>query len=182
VFFGFGRIPLAAAEAPFWNMPRRSNLRRARHGGGLRSAIHPTKVGKSNGEGTFAGMLGNDKVAPIPAIRRTRSSTIMSNWQPRAGMVVSTGERTFALVPKVYGHRLCQLVEQRLRFYEGEGGESLGEPAVDRREQRLRFGPAALAAPQPSETRSGPQFPELGLLVATGKSDRARARPLRPEP
>jgi len=24
------------------------------------------KVGKSNGEGTFAGVRGNDKVAPIP--------------------------------------------------------------------------------------------------------------------
>ena len=29
-----------------------------------------TKVGKSDGEGTFAGTRGNDKVAPIPAIRR----------------------------------------------------------------------------------------------------------------
>src|SRR5207237_3069196 len=28
-----------------------------------------TKVGKSDGEGTFAGMRGNDEVAPIPAIR-----------------------------------------------------------------------------------------------------------------
>jgi len=28
-----------------------------------------TKVGKSDGKGTFAGTRGNDKVAPIPAIR-----------------------------------------------------------------------------------------------------------------
>jgi hypothetical protein len=28
-----------------------------------------TKVGKSDGEGTFAGMRGNDEVAPIPAVR-----------------------------------------------------------------------------------------------------------------
>ena len=29
-----------------------------------------TKVGKSDGEGTFAGVRGNDEVAPIPAVRR----------------------------------------------------------------------------------------------------------------
>src|SRR5215472_2432506 len=29
-----------------------------------------TKVGKSDGKGTFARTRGNDKVAPIPAIRR----------------------------------------------------------------------------------------------------------------
>jgi hypothetical protein len=28
-----------------------------------------TKVGKSDGEGTFAGMRGNDEVAPTAAIR-----------------------------------------------------------------------------------------------------------------
>jgi hypothetical protein len=28
-----------------------------------------TKVGKSDGEGTFAGTRGNDKVAPFPVIR-----------------------------------------------------------------------------------------------------------------
>jgi hypothetical protein len=28
-----------------------------------------TKVGKSDGEGTFAGTRGNDKVAPIPVVR-----------------------------------------------------------------------------------------------------------------
>jgi hypothetical protein len=29
-----------------------------------------TKVGKSDGEGTFPGRRGNDKVAPIPAVRK----------------------------------------------------------------------------------------------------------------
>jgi hypothetical protein len=28
-----------------------------------------TKVGRSDGEATFAGRRGNDKVAPIPAVR-----------------------------------------------------------------------------------------------------------------
>ena len=39
-----------------------------------------TKVGKSDGEGTFTGMRGNDKVAPIPVVRITAAP---NHFDPR---------------------------------------------------------------------------------------------------
>ena len=62
------------------------------------------------------------------------------------------------LSPKGYGGS-CQLVEQRLRFFEVDRGESLGEPVVDGREQVASF---------------GAQFPELGLLFPRDASGALR--------
>src|SRR5215472_11813819 len=59
-----------------------------------------------------------------------------------------------------------QFVEQRLCVFEVGGIEAFGEPAVDRREQVVRFGAATLVAAEPSEARGGAQFPEFGLLLA----------------
>src|SRR6516165_780981 len=58
-----------------------------------------------------------------------------------------------------------ELVEQRLCLFQIGCVEAFSEPAIDRREQIVRFGAAALVAPQPGETGRGPQFPELGLLL-----------------
>jgi len=49
------------------------------------SAIHRTKVGKSNGERTFAGMRGNDKVAPRAAIPDLRNRLWPSVREQRVG-------------------------------------------------------------------------------------------------
>ena len=59
-----------------------------------------------------------------------------------------------------------QFVEQRLCVFEVGGIEAFGEPAVDGREQIAGCGTAALVAAEPSETRGGAQFPELGLLLS----------------
>src|SRR5580704_7120838 len=58
-----------------------------------------------------------------------------------------------------------QLVEQGLGFFQVGGVETLGEPAVDGREQLACLAPPALLAPQPGEARRGAQFPELGALL-----------------
>jgi hypothetical protein len=44
-------------------------------------------------------------------------------------------------------------------------GEAFGEPAVDRREQIVGCGAAALIAAQTGEAHGGAQFPELGPLL-----------------
>src|SRR5215470_10116352 len=59
-----------------------------------------------------------------------------------------------------------QLAEQRLCLFEIGGGESFGEPAVDRSEQVAGRGAATLVAPQPSKARGGAQLPQLGFLVS----------------
>src|SRR5215831_17796866 len=56
-------------------------------------------------------------------------------------------------------------LEQRLRFREIEGVETFGKPPVNRREEIVGFGAAALVPEKPSEARSGPQFPEFGILL-----------------
>ena len=57
---------------------------------------------------------------------------------------------------------LRQFVEQRLRFFEIRRVEPLGEPAVDRGEECVGFGAAALVAAEPGEAHRGAQLPELG--------------------
>ena len=46
-------------------------------------------------------------------------------------------------------------LEQRLRFFENWRTETLGEPAIDRRQQFMRFGVLALVAPHPGEAGRG---------------------------
>src|SRR5262249_6735381 len=61
--------------------------------------------------------------------------------------------------------RLAQLVEHCLRILEVGRVEAFGEPAVDRREQVMGFGTAALVAAELGEGDGGAQFPELGPLL-----------------
>src|SRR5215475_4629111 len=61
---------------------------------------------------------------------------------------------------------LRQLLQQRLGFLEVGGVEALGEPAVDRREQVVRFLAFALLLPQAAQAHSGSQLPGFGLLAA----------------
>jgi hypothetical protein len=58
-----------------------------------------------------------------------------------------------------------QFVEQRLRFFQVGGAETLSKPAVDRCEKIAGFGAPGLLAPQPGEACGGAQFPELGPLL-----------------
>ena len=56
--------------------------------------------------------------------------------------------------------------EQCLGFLEVGGVKALGEPAVDRREQSVRFHALALLLPQPPQAHGGAQFQRLRLLAA----------------
>src|SRR5215471_19352219 len=49
-----------------------------------------TKVGKSDGEGTFAGVRGNDQVAPIPETPRRRAHTTDSRAMPSRNAVLAS--------------------------------------------------------------------------------------------
>src|SRR5262245_60699508 len=60
-----------------------------------------------------------------------------------------------------------QFFEQCFGVLEVSGVEALGEPAIDRRQQRLRCGLLALLLPQATETHGGAQFQSFRLL-ATG--------------
>src|SRR6516165_7942708 len=53
-----------------------------------------------------------------------------------------------------------------LSLFQIGGVEAFGEPAIDRREQVVRFAAATLVAPEPGEAHRGAQFPELGLLLS----------------
>jgi hypothetical protein len=56
-----------------------------------------SKVRKQDGEGTFAGTRGNDRVAPIPAVRTTaivpRNSTQSGHRRNRVRTAVSARKR-----------------------------------------------------------------------------------------
>jgi hypothetical protein len=52
-----------------------------------------------------------------------------------------------------------QFVEQRLRLFQIQGAEALGEPAVDRRAQVARFGMVALVTADPSRDSRGRAIP-----------------------
>src|SRR5262245_43659463 len=63
------------------------------------------------------------------------------------------------------GVTLRQGVQQRLGLLEVGGVKALGEPAVDRRQQRARFVPLALLLPQAAEAHSSAQLQGFGLLA-----------------
>jgi len=52
-----------------------------------------------------------------------------------------------------------EIVQERFRRLEVSGVEALGEPVVDRLEQRSSISGSALIAQQPGEAHRGPQFP-----------------------
>ena len=58
------------------------------------------------------------------------------------------------------------LSQQRLRLLQVSGVKALGEPAVDRCQQRTGFGALALLLPQPAQAHGGPQLQRFGLLAA----------------
>src|SRR4051794_39730943 len=62
--------------------------------------------------------------------------------------------------------RRGQLVEQRLRLPQVRRVESLGESAVDGREELARLAASALVAPQPGEARRRAQLPRACRLTA----------------
>ena len=71
----------------------------------------------------------------------------------------------------VYSARLCpEFLQQRLGLLQVGGVESLGEPAIDWRQQPTGLGALALLLPQTSEAHGRSQLPRLGLL-ATGHSE-----------
>src|SRR6516164_1871061 len=60
---------------------------------------------------------------------------------------------------------LAELVEQRFCLFQVGGVEAFGKPAIDRCDEVAGFDGALLVAAEPGEAHSGPQFPELGLLL-----------------
>src|SRR5215471_15979286 len=65
------------------------------------------------------------------------------------------------------GVALRQRVQQCLRLLQIRGVKSLGEPPVDRREERVGLSALTLVLPQPGEAHGDPQLQGLRLL-ATG--------------
>ena len=114
------------------------------------------KVGKSDGEGTFADRAINGGKAPIPAVRRTA-------MEPRGPTLLAIPADHRVDQEAVIRVRLLgmptadsrQLIEQPLRCFQIGGAEALGEPAVNGREQLARLGPPPLFTPQPREARRG---------------------------
>jgi hypothetical protein len=55
----------------------------------------------------------------------------------------------------------CQCCQQRFGLLEIRRIEALGEPAIDRRQQRLRFSLLTLLLPEASKAHGGPQLRSL---------------------
>src|SRR5208337_1780373 len=79
--------------------------------------------------------------------------------------------RQVATVPEQSSRRRrpssrCKLAEQRLRLFQVERVEALGEPAVDGRKKIMSFSAPALIAPEPREAHRRAKLPGAGLLCA----------------
>ena len=61
----------------------------------------------------------------------------------------------------------CRGVEKSLCGFQIGRVEPLGEPVVDRLEERQGISGTALIAQQPGKARGGPQFPRQGALPAS---------------
>ena len=59
-----------------------------------------------------------------------------------------------------------QFLQQRLGVLQIGGVKTLGEPAIDRREQLARCSALAVLLPQATQARGGAQLPGFGLLAA----------------
>src|SRR5215813_4523210 len=57
-------------------------------------------------------------------------------------------------------------LQERLRLLKVYGVKPLGEPAIDRGQQRVRLGALALLLPQPTQAQRGTQLQHPGLLAA----------------
>ena len=68
----------------------------------------------------------------------------------------------YSLPPKP----LRQCIEQRPGLLQIRGVEPFGEPAIDRCQQRTRFGLLALLLPEATEAHGGPQLQRFRLLAA----------------
>src|SRR5262245_25966446 len=58
-------------------------------------------------------------------------------------------------------------LQERLRLLKVYGVKPLGEPAIDRGQQRVRLGALALLLPQPTQAQGGAQLQRLGLLAVS---------------
>jgi len=127
-----------------------------------------TKVGKSDGEGTFAGTRGSDGVAPIAVVRQVaieaRGSTLIAIPGHASGSSGSTRSSHSRRISAMLTTGPSQLIEKRLCVFEIARVEAFGEPAVNGCEQIAPLGPAPLFAPQPREARRGAQFIGFCLL------------------
>jgi hypothetical protein len=65
------------------------------------------------------------------------------------------------------GRLSCERCQQGFSLLQINGVKALGEPVIDRCEQRSRFGALALALPQPVEVQRRAQLPELRLLAVS---------------
>src|SRR5467141_3485871 len=68
--------------------------------------------------------------------------------------------RTYGARLRVQSRSLLELLEQRLRLLKVRRVETLGKPAVDRREEVAGFVALALVAPEADEAGGGAQLPE----------------------
>ena len=59
-----------------------------------------------------------------------------------------------------------QFLQQGIRLLEVGRVKTLGEPAIDRRQQLVRLGPLAPLPPQAGQAHRGAQFQRLRLLAA----------------
>jgi hypothetical protein len=59
-----------------------------------------------------------------------------------------------------------QFFQQRFGFQEVRGVKALGEPAINLRQELLRFYALALLLPQPTQARRGSQLQRFRLLAA----------------
>src|SRR5437879_2783255 len=63
----------------------------------------------------------------------------------------------------------CQCFEQRLGLLEGCGVKALGEPCIDRRQERTHFGLLGLLLPQPAQAQPPPQRKGLHHVVTQAR-------------
>src|SRR6516164_9389325 len=102
-----------------------------------------TKVGKSDGEGTFAGTRGSDGVAPIAVVRQVaieaRDSTLIAIPGHASGSSGRPGSSHSRRISAMLTTGSSQLIEKRLCVFEIARVEAFGEPAVDGGEEVARF-------------------------------------------
>jgi hypothetical protein len=112
------------------------------------------------GEATFAGTRANGRDAPIPANSNLRRSTgqidPFETFMPRQRLVVLPKKRSFASgLLVVLADQLTTVRRSGLLPLEVGHIETFGEPAVDRCQELVRFGPPVLVEAQSGEAQSG---------------------------
>jgi hypothetical protein len=137
---------------------------------GHEGAFPPTTLSNRSrlGKPTFAGTLGNEEDAPKAVCRTAvepRGSTLKRRSPPDRLILGLSRKRSSAPDCWTCRRRSSQLIEQCLGVLQVGGVEALGEPAIDRCQQRMRLCALALVMPRPREAGRGALFPELGVLL-----------------